>query len=451
MKIKSKIILLLFGSFSLSTILMGTLVYLFFSQYSFADFYHRLEIRASALARTESGGKGSEIEAFRREHLPPLENETDYIIPIDPSWEKRAREKGVPLAMVAEIINQGKSTFRNDKTFYSGVLYNSGGKAYAAIVSADNYYDTHHMAYMRNLLFFGGIGAILLLALISAMLTRTLVRPLRDMTEKAREISTENLHLRLEIENPRDELGAVAATINNMLDRLEAAFQSQKNFISNASHELKTPLTAIIGEADVVLARKRSSEDYIRSISTIQSEAEKLSRKIQAILSLANSGLKNDRRNFEALRADEIVIEVCSNTRRLYPDHRIEMDFSLLPESEEKLKIEGNAELLHVAISNIVGNACKYSTKTVRIALAASESDVILLITDQGIGIPSAELGYIYDPFFRASNARSFAGYGIGLPLSRIILRMHRGSLFIESAEGKGTTVQVSIPIMRRE
>lgn len=447
MKIKAKIILLLFATFSLATALLGALVYLFFSSYSFTDFYHRLEIRAGATARIELGEKSEELEAFRREHMQRLDNETDYVIRISPDWEKEAVNKGLSPVFIREIIANGKAIYRKENTFFSGVSFDSGGKQYVVVVSADNYYDSHHMAYMRNLLLFGGVAAVALLAIISAFLTRILVRPLGDMAENARKISSENLYLRLNVANPKDELGALALTMNTMLDRLETSFESQSNFISNASHELRTPLTAIIGEADVALSRQRSTEEYIRSIGKMQQEAEKLSLKTQAILSLAQTGFKGDAQKFVLLRADELVIEVCANARRLYADRRIEIDFNFLPDSADKLRISGNMPLLQTALSNILANACKYSRESVRVALAASEVYIIFMIQDNGIGIPGHELPYIYDPFFRGSNARGYEGYGIGLPLSRNIIRLHGGSIEIQSGEGKGTTVQVSLPI----
>jgi len=447
MKIKAKIVLLLFGTFSLSTALLASLVYVFISDYSFTDFYHRLEIRALATARIELGGNAPDIEAFRRESLQRLDNETDYILNTGVDWQTEAMRKGISPVFVKQVLAQGKAIYRKDNTFYAGVLYTAAPQPHVVVVSADNYYEAHHMAYMRNLLLLGGFAALVLLAVISTVLTRILVRPLADIAAQARRISSENLHLRIKVANSKDELGAVARTMNDMLDRLETTFESQKNFISNASHELKTPLTAIIGEADVVLARQRGAEEYIHSIETIQTEAEKLSRKTEAILALAQTGFDTDGRDFKRLRADELVIEVCGKVRRLYPDRRIEVDFSLLPESAEKLKVRGNAQLLQSALSNILANACKYSSEPVRVSLAASEDNVIFVVQDRGVGIPEAELQYIYDPFFRASNVRGFAGYGIGLPLARNIVRMHFGTISIRSAPHKGTTAEITLPI----
>jgi len=446
MKIRNKIILLLFLTFSFFTVTLGAVLYLGFSQYSFTDFYHRLEIRARATARLELGGRPAEIESFKKEHLQPLDNETDYVFDVGPALGEVSAAKGMNPAFITEIQQNGMAFFRKDNTFYAGILHATAVKKHIVVVSADNYFDSHHMAYMRNLLIFGSAIALLVLAAISTLLTRTLVQPLREIAAKARHISSENLHLRLELPDSKDELGDVAATMNEMLDRLETAFESQKNFISNASHELRTPLTAIIGEADVVLSRDRSPDEYRRSIATIQGEAEKLHRKTQAILALAQTGLVRDQRHFTLVRTDELVVDVCRSTRLLYPDADIRVDFSLLPEAAEKLKTRGNKQLLHIALSNVLANACKYSTSQIKVALASTGQNIIIVVEDSGIGIPEHELQHIYDPFFRASNVRHLEGYGIGLPLSRNILRMHRGSIVLQSQVSRGTVVQISLP-----
>src|SRR5690606_37389541 len=127
---------------------------------------------------------------------------------------------------------------------------------------------------------------------------------------------------------------------------------------------------------------------------------------------------------------------------------KIIIDFSLLPESPERLKVKGNEQLLHLALSNIIGNACKYSNcQPVKVALGASDKEIIIVVKDSGIGIPDNELQYIYNPYFRASNTTNYEGYGIGLPLSRNIIHMHNGTLDVASVVNEGTTVQIRIPI----
>ena len=125
---------------------------------------------------------------------------------------------------------------------------------------------------------------------------------------------------------------------------------------------------------------------------------------------------------------------------------------SLLPENPAKLKVKGNEQLLHLALSNIISNACKYSDyKVVHVSIGASDQNVFVIIKDQGIGIPDSELKYIYDPFFRASNTLKYEGYGIGLPLTRNIIRLHQGEIIVSSIMQQGTTVQINLPVGQYE
>ena len=133
---------------------------------------------------------------------------------------------------------------------------------------------------------------------------------------------------------------------------------------------------------------------------------------------------------------------------QLIPKNNIKIDFELLPENPKKLKVMGNKDLLMLAITNIMTNACKYSSnKPVIVSLASTNNEIVLIIKDQGIGIPESELPFIFDPFFRASNTAAYDGYGIGLPLSQNIIKIHKGELMINSVLHKGVTVQVKLPI----
>ena len=135
---------------------------------------------------------------------------------------------------------------------------------------------------------------------------------------------------------------------------------------------------------------------------------------------------------------------------KLNPQNKIYVDLNLLPEDPKKLKINGNKELLQLALANILSNACKYShNKPVSVSIAASDKDVVLIVKDEGVGIPKSEIQFIYDPFFRASNTHTFEGYGIGLPLSRNIIRLHNGLLFVSSVVNVGTSVEINIPLAK--
>ncbi|CAN5471403.1 hypothetical protein BH23BAC1_BH23BAC1_20570 [soil metagenome] len=273
-------------------------------------------------------------------------------------------------------------------------------------------------------------------------------KPLKKITDKVRQISSESLHLRLDLQNSSEELKELEDTFNDMLDRIETSFESQNNFISNASHELRTPLTAIIGEADVALSKPRTVEDYIETTKIILDEAEKLDRKTQSLLFLAQTGFNGKALKFGKVRTDQLLWDVKETINKINPRSKIHIDTSLLPENPFKLKIKGNEQLLHLALTNVINNACKYSDyKMVDVSIGASDDKVIIVVKDQGIGIPESELKFIYDPFFRALNTEKYEGYGIGLPLTRNIVRMHYGNIIVSSIINQGTTVQINFPI----
>ena len=150
----------------------------------------------------------------------------------------------------------------------------------------------------------------------------------------------------------------------------------------------------------------------------------------------------------EKTRIDQLLWDVTETLRRINSKNNIYMDISMLPDNPKKLKVFANEQLLHLAMANIINNACKYSNfEQVRVSLGASDHHVYVVIKDNGIGIPETEMDKIYDPFFRASNTRNFEGYGIGLPLARNIIKMHNGELNVSSIINVGTTVQVRFPI----
>jgi signal transduction histidine kinase len=272
--------------------------------------------------------------------------------------------------------------------------------------------------------------------------------PIQNISNKVKEISTSNLHLRLDEESDDNEITHLAATFNDLLNRLETAFEVQKNFISNASHDFLTPLTCIIGEAEVILMKVRDVQEYKDAISRILIQSERLHQIIQGLLNLAEIGYRNKAIDIELVRTDELIYEAKAIIDNLNPSNNILIDLSLLPEDSKNLKIFCNKSLLTIALTNILTNACKYSNnQLVKISIASSKNYVLIIVNDRGIGIPHDEIQFIFDPFFRASNTQNYDGYGIGLPLCRSILKILNGKLNIISTINVGTTVELRLPI----
>lgn len=452
MKVQYRIVYLLVAFFLLYTLLFSGFIYYSITQYAFTDFYKRLEIRAVTAAKIqlEDTDEVDHIKEIRQEYLEKLPNQKEYVIQIN-SGEVNPADvpEDVPVKFVKEIIDKDTGSYSNGNIYYSGIHYtNDQQQDYVVIISAENYYNSHHLAYLRNLLFSSLIYALLLILILSFFFSRTLIQPINQIIKSVKRISSENLHMRLKVPRHNDSLSTLILTFNDMLNRLETSFETQKNFVSNASHELNTPLTSIIGEADLALSKERPAEEYKEAITTMLKEAEKLDKKTKALLLLAETGFDGRSQRFDKVRMDQLVMDVKDTVEKINQGSKIYIDFSRLPETPLKLKIKGNEQLLHLALSNIVLNACKYSdNKPVNISLGASDKQVEVIVRDAGIGIPAHEAQYIFDPYFRASNAKGYEGYGIGLPLARNIIEMHDGELFINSEEQRGTIVEIRLPL----
>ena len=259
-------------------------------------------------------------------------------------------------------------------------------------------------------------------------------------------IRATNLSLRLKEIDGTDELAELTRTFNQMLERLEGSFILQKNFIRNASHELKNPLTAILGEAEVTLSKQRTTEEYIVTLHKVMDEAERLNQLTGNLLSLAQTDFDLSIQRKDEIRLDELIWEIKELFDKTKYKDRIEIHFPVLPETSDLITIMGISSLMKIAIWNIIDNACKFSgNQKVDVTLKTDLNNIYLKIEDKGIGIPELEIKNLFQPFYRASNAFAFKGSGIGLSLVHKIVAIHNGEVIVSSVLGKGTAVEINI------
>jgi len=450
MKTRTRIALVFFLVTLTIMIVMSGSIYYFVIKYTFNDFYKRLQTRAAVAAgimlETESA---TAFQQMRDRILEKLPEEEAYIFEItgNTDFTQEREQLHLPQSFFTDIVGGNISYYQKDNVFFAGILYEKDAHRYIVIVSAENYYYSHHLANLRRILLVAIISVSLLVLSASVVFSRYIINPVQEITNQVKEINSQNLHLRLTTSSVHDEINELKITFNTMLDRLETSFATQNNFISNASHELGTPLTGIIGEADVALSKSRGPEEYRESLSIILKEAERLERITRSLLFLAQTGFDGKKQKMEILRVDQLLWDVKETIDKINPRNKVYIDLSLIPDNPLKLKIRGNAQLLHLAVSNIVSNACKYSSnKVVVLSIGTTDEHVVIVVKDSGIGIPESELQYIYDPFYRASNTHSFEGYGIGLPLARNIVRQHQGAIVVTSKVNEGTTVRLTFP-----
>jgi signal transduction histidine kinase len=452
MKIQIRIALLFTLVCTSIIVALSFAIYYFANEEAFQDFFIRLELRAVIAAKANlSDDKINAVayEKIRNEHLQRLPNEKEYIVKEDTldRFLKTEAAKNFEQDFINNILVNKRAMFRDGYHFYEGILYETSTDKYIVIISAEHAYAKDFLANLRFVLIIGCLISMLVVFTIGIVFSKRILLPIRNITRSVKKISATSLHERLEIRKGKDEITDLANTFNDMISRLEMSFETQNNFVSNASHELNTPLTSIIGEADYALSKTLSQEQYVNAIKSILTQAERLRDVTKGLLELARSGLVE---NFSmtVLRLDEVIYNVQKIAKQVYPKSQIEVDYSLYPDDSDNLSVLGNAHLIELAISNIVLNSCKYSAgKHVTIALAVAEKNVVIIVKDNGIGIPQKDMVHIFDPFFRASNVQGTGGYGIGLPLTKNILKVHNGSIDIHSKENEGTEVIVKLPV----
>jgi two-component system, OmpR family, sensor kinase len=298
----------------------------------------------------------------------------------------------------------------------------------------------------------GGVIAVAVSAGFGALLARAALRPIDQITQAALDIShTEDLSRRLEMVGPRDEVGRLAATFNEMLSRLEALFHTQRRFIADVSHELRTPLTTIQGNVDL-MCRGAADDPQARQEVTeaIQSEVARMSRLVSDLLLLAqaDSGVQL---KAEPVELDTLLLDVYRQARLMTDDVEVRLGY------EDQAVVLGDPDRLRQLLLNLVDNALKYTPHGGRVTLSLQRDDnwVRVAVADTGIGIPPEALDPgaeglppIFRRFYRVDKGRSQAqgGTGLGLSIAYWIAQAHGGRIAVESTVGKGSRFTVWLP-----
>ncbi|MNK09152.1 Signal transduction histidine-protein kinase ArlS [compost metagenome] len=449
----AKKITLLFAILSAVIIsLLSGFVWYFSNEFAFEDFYKRLEARVNIAAQIKlvKDENNDVYSKMRSQYLERLPSEKEYVIKADTNTHPTIQTDDVLPKSFFSKINEGKTArYRKENHFYAGKYFESGQQGYIVIIAANDPFGFRELKDLQKILIAGFFLSVFLSFLVGWKFSNYTLVPLRNIIKSMKKIKAENLHLRLDVKSyGGDEMSELAQTFNNMLNRLETAFETQNNFISNASHELRTPLTIISGEVELATNAEMGSKEHLAALNKIKSEADRLEHILTSLLGLAQSGFNGKVQPRESVRIDELLWEITDAVVQVHPESKIELDLNELPEDEAAVTLKANKNLLKLALTNIVSNACKYSDfKPVSVRLESNGSLLSIAVTDQGIGIPQNDIQHIFEPFFRASNTSNFKGYGVGLPLSLNIIRLHRGSIGIKTQEGFGTEIKVMLPV----
>jgi two-component system, OmpR family, sensor kinase len=292
--------------------------------------------------------------------------------------------------------------------------------------------------------------AIFLASIGGYFLARKSLAPVVAMSSQAGRIGAENLHERLPIQNAKDELGRLAAAFNELLERVDQSFERQRRFMSDASHELRTPAAILRGESEVALSRtERPAEEYRESLAVLHAEAQRLTQIVEDLFTLTRADAGQYPLSPKDFYVDELVADCTHAARSLASAKQI----TLTCEVAEDLPIRADEALLRRMILNLLDNAIKYTPAGGRVAVSCERSgnEYALKVTDSGPGIPGDLHQRVFERFFRADKARTRAendggGAGLGLSIARWIAEAHHGHLLLERSDSSGSTFTALLP-----
>ncbi|OFX47836.1 MAG: hypothetical protein A2046_07190 [Bacteroidetes bacterium GWA2_30_7] len=452
MKIRNKLTLLFALIVSGLLIAFSLSVYILSANFRTDQFYSRLKDRAITTARLLLAVKEVDSGLLRiidrnslllsQEHILIYNNDNELIYN---SLEEDTTNISLNIINKVRLNNELRYDI-NDKEIL-GIQFHKETKHFVVIASAYDMYGRSKLQFLKLILIIGFILSITIIVFSGLIYSAQALKPISKVIYQVDAISATNLNSRVEEGNRKDEIALLAITFNKMLSRLESSFNLQKNFVANASHELRTPLTVIKGQIEVALLKNRTQIEYEEILNSIHDDIDNMNSLANGLLELAHASKDVSEITKNELRIDDIIWTVQTEMQKKKSYYKILIEFDNFPDNENDLLIFGNEHLIKSALSNIIDNSCKYSSdNTVNIKISFNKDGFLLEFSDKGIGISDSEINQIFEPFYRASNAKSQKGHGLGLSLTKKIVELHNGKILISSKINQETKVVIFFP-----
>ena len=299
--------------------------------------------------------------------------------------------------------------------------------------------NMYYVKYIALRLFYVNILGIILAALMGSYISNVMLKPIRKIKETAKRISVEDLSQRIEIDGPDDEIKELSVTFNSMIDRLEESFEQQSRFVSDASHELRTPISVINGYANLINRWGKDDPEILQeAVNNILEETDHMSVMIKNLLFLAKSDQNRNHVQKQPMSINEAVYDIAKDLS--VTDERIEV---ITEVCDKELIISGDPDLIKQMLWIYTENAVKYSgDKKVITYKVYTEGDYACVsVKDNGCGISEEDIQHIFDRFYRADKSRNkeIPGNGLGLSIASWIINTHNGKVEVKSVVGQGT------------
>ncbi|MBC6611216.1 HAMP domain-containing histidine kinase [Hymenobacter sp. BT507] len=448
MTIRNRLTLLFLSMVAVILAVALTVAYVLQVRYSQREFRQRLRDRAEVtgyIFLEQDEMRAGAFRLFQKRYLQALNNEVLQIYDSNHQVRFLEEDESITLSdkLLARIVVDGEMYFTIGPRQAIGMFYHDNQGDYIIVAAAENKLGKARQQNLALILALTFVGSLAVIYVAGRIFAGRVLAPIAAVNDQVDRITARDLHLRLDEGqgHEQDEITRLATTFNRMLTRLEDSFEAQRTFVSNASHELRTPLTATIGEVQVLLKRDRTPAEYREALASVLAELQQLKTLFNDLLELTQAEASSP--HPDDIRLDELIWEA---REALLPEwrRRVHIHLEALPAEPEALEIKGNRQLLTRALINLLDNALKYSGEApVDVTFRYASEAIRIRIQDQGMGIAEKDLANIFQPFFRAANARGVVGHGVGLPLARKIIELHQGQLHITSTLHEGTLAEV--------
>jgi signal transduction histidine kinase len=380
------------------------------------------------------------IKVNPKQILVVLENENKVYFTV------KSLNKEVIKYLIDNLVTKNEFSFIKNDTTFVAFNYDINKTKYKIIASGVDDKGNTKMGFLKFSLIGLFLVSIILTALLGRVFATQALMPVNKVIGQVDKISESNLFERLDIGNGKDEIAQLAITFNQMLDRLENSFKLQKTFVSNASHEFRTPLTVMKGQIEVLLLQPRTSGTYIK---TFESLLDDINNQIELINGLSN--LANANANFPNISLSKVYIidllAECVSELMRSKKYNAVLNFEDFPDNENTLYLKGNHALLRSALMNVMDNACKFNkTPNCQVIFKCNNEYMVITVIDTGLGISKDDINHVFESFYRSNNIRHIQGHGIGLSLVKKIIDLHHGKITITSELGKGTKMSIYLP-----
>jgi len=452
LSVQYKLTLIFTGMIAIVLLSIMVIMYNISSGFRQNNFFKSLEDRARMIAISyhEPEFKNA-LDGLKEHHIHRIVEADDYIINM--GNEERPHDLLLENKFWTDVQNKGTAwTIVDGKSYVAVSFFDKEEMSDIVVVSSskDIQGDTYREK-LKGTLVSAFLVALLFMTIISLMFSKWLVTPVMKMIQSVNNINAFNLGTRLDKDEFSDEISELKDTFNEMMERIDGAFKNQQKFIGDTTHSLRTPLTIIMGEVEIAQTQLDPNHKAYYSLFMIQQEAEKLNQIVNTLLSIARKDSDNTQQDWGIINVEFLISSICKTIQRMDNSNKLKINNQLSKPMNPPL-VNGNEALLNLAISNIILNGIKYSGgKLIEINYGIVSNNIYLEIKDKGIGIPTEDFEKIFVPYYRSPNTKGFEGFGIGLPLTKDIIRMHSGSIQVSSKENVGSIFRVELPLANQE